>query len=132
MSKHIPRSKCGITADGKASELPVGDPIEYAAEKLMLEYFRAIRRQMRVAGITQVELAERLGVSQAYISKILRYNQNVTIRTLAMLAEAMGVEWETPRLHPIEEAPAAITDAPYPRAPRDAAFLLHDAPEEEE
>ena len=78
--------------------IPNGDQIEYVAEKLMLRYFRAIRRRMREKGITQSELAERLGVSQAYISKVLKYNQNLTIRTLATLAEALDADWDAPLL----------------------------------
>ena len=78
--------------------IPDGDRFEYVSEKLMLRYFRAIRRRMREEGITQTELAERLGVSQAYISKLLKYNQNLTIRSLALLAEVMDVEWDQPRL----------------------------------
>lgn len=79
-------------------EIPAGDQFEYVAEKLMLQYFRAIRRRMREKGISQTELAARLGVSQAYISKLLKYNQNLTIRSLAVLAEVMGVEWDQPLL----------------------------------
>lgn len=82
------------------SVTPNGDQFEYAAEKLMLRYFRAIRRRMREEGISQTELAARLGVSQAYVSKLLKYNQNLTIRSLAELAEVLDVEWEQPCLVP--------------------------------
>lgn len=80
------------------NKIPAGEQFEYVAEKLMLQYFRAIRRRMREKGISQTELAARLGVSQAYISKLLKYNQNLTIRSLAVLAEVMGVEWDQPLL----------------------------------
>jgi len=80
--------------------IPNGDLFEYVAEKLMLRYFRAIRRCIREKGISQSQLAERLGVSQAYISKLLKYNQNLTIRSLAELAEALDMEWEQPHLVP--------------------------------
>ncbi len=88
-------------ASSKQREIPNGDQFEYAAERLMLRYYRAIRRRMREKEITQTELAERLGVSQAYVSKVLKYNQNLTIRSLAELAEVMDAEWE-PRLVPKE------------------------------
>ncbi|UVH56511.1 helix-turn-helix transcriptional regulator [Variovorax paradoxus] len=48
-----------------------------------------IRNQMVEKGIRNVDLAERLGVSEANISRWLRGNQNVSIDALYMLADAI-------------------------------------------
>ena len=93
-------------ADNTEQHLPPrGDQYEYEIERLLLRFFRAIHRRMREEGITQTELAARMGVSQAYISKLLNYNQNLTIRSLAILAAVMGAEWDVPRLTEREELP---------------------------
>ncbi|WP_208512075.1 helix-turn-helix transcriptional regulator [Variovorax paradoxus] len=48
-----------------------------------------IRNQMIEKGVRNVDLAERLGVSEANISRWLRGNQNVSIDALYMLADAL-------------------------------------------
>ena len=89
-----------MRASSPSSGIPTGYHFEYVAEKLMLRFTRAIRRRMREEGITQTALANRLGVSQAYVSKALRYDQNMTLRTLAIIAEGLGAEWAEPMLCP--------------------------------
>ena len=49
----------------------------------------ALREQ---AGITQVELAERTGISQADISRIERGATSPTAKTLQRIAEALNAE----------------------------------------
>lgn len=44
------------------------------------------------AGLTQVELAERTGISQADISRIERGATSPTAKTLQRIAEALGAE----------------------------------------
>ena len=74
-----------------------GNDPEYLTEKLVLRINREIRRRMHELGVTQTELADRLGVSQAHVSRLLN-NRNLTLRSLAVLADALDAEWEEPRL----------------------------------
>lgn len=48
-----------------------------------------IRNRMIEKGVRNIDLAERLGVSEANISRWLRGNQNVSVDTLYMLADAI-------------------------------------------
>jgi transcriptional regulator with XRE-family HTH domain len=53
------------------------------------EPIQQVRRLMRSKQILNKELAERLGVSEAAVSRLLRGNQNIQIDTLFMLADAL-------------------------------------------
>ena len=56
---------------------------------------RAVSRNVKSArvqsGLSQKELAEKSGLSTAYISRMERNPQNMTIGTLGILAETLGV-----------------------------------------
>lgn len=48
-----------------------------------------IRRVMRAKSLRNIDVAERLGISEANVSRLLRGNQNLTIDTLYSLADAI-------------------------------------------
>ena len=50
-----------------------------------------IRTKMLEKGLRSVDLAERLGVSEANVSRWLRGNQNLGIDTMHLLADALEV-----------------------------------------
>lgn len=56
---------------------------------------RAVSRNVKAArvhsGLSQKEMAEKSGLSTAYISRMERNPQNMTIGTLGILAEVLGV-----------------------------------------
>lgn len=54
----------------------------------------ALRRQLRAQGITQRELAHRLGVTEAAISQILSAQGNPTVRTLIRISVALECHLE--------------------------------------
>lgn len=51
-----------------------------------------IHRYMRLNGMNQTQLAEKLGVSGAMVSKLLSGKENLSLKTICGLEEAMGVE----------------------------------------
>lgn len=51
---------------------------------------RVLRRRQEL-GLTQAELAARLGIGQANIYRVENGKQNVTVDTLCKLADALGV-----------------------------------------
>ena len=65
------------------------DP-EYVAGFMALEVTAKCARVMRREGITQKELAARLGVSRGYVSRVFAGHINMTLKSLAKLSLALG------------------------------------------
>lgn len=67
-----------------------------AEESLILDAQMTVQRILNEKGITQAELARRLGVGESYISQMLSDSaRNLTLRTVARVMTALG---ETPHL----------------------------------
>ena len=47
--------------------------------------------KMKELGLTQMALAERMGCTQQYVSKILKGKENMSLDTLSKLEEALGI-----------------------------------------
>jgi transcriptional regulator with XRE-family HTH domain len=65
------------------------EPLSYWANMAGLEFAADIHRLMKARGISQAQLASRLGTSEAYVSKVLRGNANFTLKTMIKLARAL-------------------------------------------
>lgn len=65
---------------------------QYWSEKIKLDFALKIHRFMERAGLTKTQLAEKIGVSQPYVTKALRGDANLTIDTMVKLARAVGAE----------------------------------------
>ena len=62
-----------------------------AEEALILDAQIAIQRLLNERGMTQVELARRMGVTESYISQMLGASaRNLTLRTVARVMTALG------------------------------------------
>lgn len=68
------------------------DNPEFVATGLLHDINEQILSQVRALGLRNSQLAERLGVSRAYINKLLDGNPNLTVRSLARIALALGCE----------------------------------------
>lgn len=66
------------------------DDEEFITEKLIIQFTEKIVSRMNDLNISRVELAKRLGVSKALITKILNGNPNLTIKTMVSLAKALN------------------------------------------
>lgn len=64
-------------------------------EEFILEVTEALARAMKDSGCSQSELAKRLGVTRGLVSQIMAGGKNLTLRTVADVATAIGVK---PRL----------------------------------
>ncbi len=64
----------------------------YVAEGLALDAVIEFGRAMKAQGITQSELARRIGTSPAFVSQTLHGRPNMTFLTLAKFALALGLE----------------------------------------
>lgn len=77
------------------------DPF-FVAEYLKVQFTGDLHQAMEDAGISQSELANRLGESRQYVSKVLKEQANFTIESMAKLACALGLGL-TIRLHRLDE-----------------------------
>jgi transcriptional regulator with XRE-family HTH domain len=64
--------------------------LESITEGVLLNINEQIVRLLERNRVTRSELAEKLGVSNAYITKLLNGNENLTIKQLVRLAVALG------------------------------------------
>lgn len=65
-----------------------------AMHKLLSELQSAYQATHGATGMTQKDIAERLGMGEAYVSHCLRGHKNMTLRTMSKLARAMDYRIE--------------------------------------
>jgi transcriptional regulator with XRE-family HTH domain len=76
-------------------------------EKLILEVTEALSEAIEEQGLTRSEVAKRLGKTKGFVSQLLGGGRNLTLRSVADLADAMGVSLkvEVERRQPTKIAP---------------------------
>jgi len=74
-----------------------------ALRTILSENIKAFRKQK---GLSQEELAEQCGLHRTYIGSVERYERNVTLSTLEVLSETLGVT--VPELLTKRESPSPI------------------------
>lgn len=70
---------------------------------------RGVFRRLAAGGLTQDDIAERLDVDKALISKRLRGRENLTLKTLSFMASAMGCRLSISFTPYASVRPAAMT-----------------------
>src|SRR4051812_25358411 len=65
---------------------------EYWTERTSLRFTEELTRWMEQQGLSRKDLAEKIGSSQAYITKILKGNVNFTLASMVKLTRALGAE----------------------------------------
>lgn len=65
---------------------------DFRLEKMLLVLTGEICAQMEKLGINRAELASRLNTSRAFVTKILKCNHNVTLKTIESIAHALEME----------------------------------------
>lgn len=68
------------------------DDVEFQIEEFILEFTEKIAAKMEASNINRTELAGRLGVSKAFITKLLNGNPNLTIKTMMSIASALNCD----------------------------------------
>jgi ribosome-binding protein aMBF1 (putative translation factor) len=71
-----------------------------APDPLQILFGENLRTARLIAGLSQTELAARSGLSQQYLSKVETGHKNVTLRTIAVLAKAVGRDVSVLLRHP--------------------------------
>lgn len=74
-------------------------------ERTKLQFATSLEKQRRNAGMTYAAVAEKLGTSAAYVTKVFRGDSNVTIESMVKLAHATGGRVE------VRVVDAALADA---------------------
>jgi len=69
-------------------------------EKAIIEYTEEIVSQMAIQDISRTELARRLGKNPAFVTKLLRGNNNFTFDTVVRIARALEMEF-VPHMKPV-------------------------------
>ncbi|HYB91384.1 MAG TPA: helix-turn-helix transcriptional regulator [Candidatus Binataceae bacterium] len=63
-------------------------------EKLILEVTEALSQAIEERGLTRSEVARRLGKTKGFVSQLLAGGRNLTLRTVADVADAIGISLE--------------------------------------
>lgn len=69
-----------------------------------------VRQCLRAQGMCQKDLAMKLGVSPAYVGKLLKGQENLTLESISALEEALG----TKLIYVAASYTVALTPHPYP------------------
>lgn len=94
------------------------DP-EYVAERLAIRFTEQISGLLIREDMTRADLAEAMGVTRAYVSKVFNAAPNLTLRSIANVALAMNAKVTIS----VESRNREMVAAPTPDAPALAAIL---------
>jgi len=68
------------------------DDLEFRMEGLILDFTEKISIKMSELNINRTEFAQRLGVSKAFVTKLLNGNPNLTIKTMMSIADVLNCD----------------------------------------
>ena len=60
-------------------------------DEILGDFYKVINRRLQRLGITQVELADRLGVSKSYVTKALKDGRSLSLKSMIQIADALGL-----------------------------------------
>jgi transcriptional regulator with XRE-family HTH domain len=97
-------------------------------EELIVEVTEALARALRTSGLTQAEIANRLGKTKGFVSQIMGGGNNLTLRTLADVAGAIGCRAQVNLVHEAKGKVSRIDDwNKRPAREAEALDLPHEA-----
>lgn len=82
---------------------PLKPSFDNVAAKMALDFEAEVFMRLKKLGLKRKDLAELLGVSPAAVSKLLAENSNMTLKTMAKVAVALGCEVSSIRLTEISD-----------------------------
>ncbi len=65
---------------------------EFWTEQAIAEFTEELVRWMELRGMTKAELAQAIGTSQPYVTKVLKGKANFTLATMVKLSRALGAK----------------------------------------
>lgn len=63
---------------------------DFTAERVAVAFLVEINARMLAQGISNVELAQRMGTTRSYITRLFRGSANLSVQTMTRLAHAVG------------------------------------------
>ena len=66
------------------------DDAEFLTEEKILEFTERLVFEMKSKKVTRVQLASSLGKSKPFVTKLLKGNVNMTLKTMVSVAHALG------------------------------------------
>ena len=66
--------------------------VDYVTEATILGFTEMVVEKMQKTGLSRAELAQKLGVSKPFVTKLLNGNPNMTIKTMVSIAHALECE----------------------------------------
>lgn len=100
--------------DKRLVEREDSERITYEREVLKVLVADRISALMEELGLRPVDVADRLGKSQAWVSRLLNGRQNLTLNTLAHIGYVLGVRWDPVLREGVREESPAAEDGPLP------------------
>ena len=102
---------------------------EYRLEKVLFEVAEQVCKLIESQGVTRSELAQRLAVTPAYITKLLNGNPNLTIKSLLRLSDVLGQSIDIRFVPKLEVAQSTTTSfAPAPSLSPGLEYYLTRTP----
>jgi DNA-binding phage protein len=68
------------------------DDYEAIADRMKLDFTEDLLGYMLELGMSKADLAEKMGCSRAYMTKVLAGDTNMTIETMVKMATAVGLQ----------------------------------------
>ena len=84
-----------------------------AIDRIGSAFLRKVIVLMKQQGLSQTAVAKRMKVSRPYVTKVLHGDVNISFRTAAKFAHALGMDF-LPELHPSQDHCALSTNLPDP------------------
>jgi transcriptional regulator with XRE-family HTH domain len=89
----VSTQKTPYVLNNLAEHLPSEEEVRYFAhDAAMLAVTGALEDEMERSGVTRAELARLLGKTPAFVSQVLNGARNMTIKTIADIALALGLQ----------------------------------------
>jgi transcriptional regulator with XRE-family HTH domain len=110
--------RLGVPSSPKATEAQVDGELS----RLITQVTNEINWHVREHNLTRADLASRMGVSPGRVSQVLSGGENLTLRTLASLATALGTQFDL-TLSPREPV---VSGAPAPAVEETTAVVAED------
>jgi transcriptional regulator with XRE-family HTH domain len=99
-------------------EMELEDARGLRQEELIVEVTEALARALRISGLTKSELAARLGRTKGFVSQVMGGGRNLTLRTLADMAAAIGCRVSVNLIQKSKRASKSSTDLRQTEASR--------------
>ena len=80
--------------------------IDAETARLCVLFVVILERARKQSGLKKKDLARRLGVTPARVTQVLSGDSNVTLRTIAQFALALGVRWRFKTIRVSQEVPS--------------------------